>query len=283
MSIFRKWPTVDKAVDRFGYWGGFFAAVGTAMTWLSAQVGAIAKFGWAAVALAGIGVTCLIVFAVSAFLVGWRYFNPIPRQFLPFDPSAYSPDPASGAPSREAYFSLVDFAVQYLWPACEGQIDLQKAIIREIEGDDLFKELAIEGMSSDPRPAAQPFWIQYQNMVQGIEGSEPTIDFGTLVECINRLANEAYKNFCDQSEEMAKRAKVRDLRSHPTLGPIWQQWADQHNALVDEHRRVRQNARLGRKVYRPNKLGKWGDKIPPITALSPSPQLPPSTEGRKRR
>ena len=100
--------------------------------------------------------------------------------------------------------------------------------------------------------------------MQGIEGSEPTIRFDALINCINRLENAAYKNFCDLAEEMAKKINVSDLKSHPTLGPIWEQWREQHNKLVDEHKKVRQNPRFGRKVYRPNKPVHWGEKIPPL-------------------
>ncbi|HEX5778859.1 MAG TPA: hypothetical protein VFY21_08455, partial [Xanthobacteraceae bacterium] len=134
------------------------------------------------------------------------------------------------------------------------------ALIRESKADDLIKELAIEGMPIDSRPSAQPFWIQYQNLLQGIEGSEPTIGFDALVNCINQMANGAYKNFCDQSKELASAAGISDVRSHRTLGWIWQQWAEQHDGLIIEHKKLRQNPRLGRKVYRPNKPANWGDR-----------------------
>ena len=224
-------------------------------TWLGNQWAGLASHGWAAVMFFALGVTLLVIIVASIFLFAWRYFRPLPHQFSPYDPWAYSQDPASGAPSREVYFSLFDFAVQHLWPACDRQIDLQKAIIREGAGDDFVKELAIEGMSSDTRPASQAFWVQYENLVQGIEGCEPTLNFDALVDCINRLGKGAYKDFCDQSEEMGKRAKISELRSHRVLGPVWWEWANQHNQLVDEHKKVTQNPRFGRKVYRPNKPG----------------------------
>ncbi|MDN4986615.1 hypothetical protein KUL72_02360 [Bradyrhizobium arachidis] len=236
-------------------------ALWAALTWLFNNVPTIANYGWAAVVLAGIGATCLIALVCSAVLVALRYFNPISRHLSPFDSYAYSHDPAAGAPSREVYFSLVDFVIQHLWPACDRQIDLQRAIIREYEGDALLKDLAIEGMQFDARPTAQAFWIQYQNMMQGIEGSEPTLGFDALVDCINRLANGAYKSFCEQSVEMAKGVTVNDLGTHERLGPIWWEWAERHNRLVDEHTKVRQNPRFGRKLYRPSQPANWGDKV----------------------
>ena len=257
----KRWPTIDKSVDRYGYWVPFLGSVGAAMTWLFDHLTLISSYGWPAVVLAGIASTCVVALVTSVCLIAWRYFHPIERHLSPFDSSAYSLDPAVGAPSTEVYYSLVDFVVQHLWPACDRQIDLQKAIIRENEGDDWLKDLATEGLPFDSRPSAQSFWIQYQNMVRGIEGSVPTIEFDALVDCINRLANGGYKNFCEQSEEMARKVKVNDLGSHERLGPLWWQWAEQHNQLVDEHRKVRQNPRFGRKVYRPNKSANWGEKV----------------------
>jgi hypothetical protein len=263
-KMLKHWPRVDKAVDRYGYWVPFLGSVGAAMTWLFNNLPLISQYGWAAVILAGIAATCIVALVISALLIAVRYFRPIQRELSPFDTSAYSYDFAAGAPSREAYFIVMDFAVQYLWPACERQIELQKAIIMQSEGDDFIKELATEGMPLDPRPAAQPFWIQHNNLVQGIEGSEPTLTFDALVNCIDQLANGAYKSFCDLSEEMARRAKVEDVRAHPTLAPKWEQWRKIHNDLIDEHKKLRQNRRLGRKVYRPTRLARWGEKVLPL-------------------
>lgn len=262
----RHFPAIDKFVDRIGYWFGvpLFGLVWAAMTWLFNNLTAIANYGWAAVALAAIAGTCLIALVVSAWLMAWRYFNPVQRYLSPYDSSAYSHDPAAGAPTREVYYSLIDFVVQYLWPACDRQIDLQKAVLREANADAVIVDLAIEGMQLDLRPHAQAFWIQYNNLIQGIEGSEPMIGFEAMIDCINRLENGVYKNFCDLTVETAKQLKVHDIKSYPTLGPIWEQWRTHHNRLVDEHKKVQQNPRFGRRVYRPNRVGNWGDKLPPF-------------------
>jgi hypothetical protein len=257
----KHFPAIDRNVDRFGYWYGFFAIVWAIMSGIVSTISAVSQYGFGVIVLGGLAIACALVLILSVALVSWRYFHPIPRHLAPFDPSAYSHDPAAGAPSREVYFSLLDFVIQYLWPACDAQIDLQKAIIKESKADDMIKELAIEGMPLDSRPNSLAFWIQYQNMVQGIEGSEPTLEFDALVECINRLANGAYKNFCELSGEMARRVTVNNPASHETLGPVWWRWAEKHNQLVDEHMKVRQNPRFGRKVYRPNRPANWGEKV----------------------
>ena len=153
----------------------------------------------------------------------------------------------------------MDFVVQYLWPACDRQIDLQKAIIRENEGDALLKDLAIEGIAIRFAANCTGFLDTVPKYGAGIEGSEPTLGFDALVECINRLANGAYRNFCEQSGEMARKVTANDLGTHERLGPIWWEWVEHHNRLVDEHRKVRQNPRFGRKLYRPNQPANWGE------------------------
>ena len=40
----------------------------------------IAQYGWGAIVFAGVGAACVIMFAASALMVSWRYFNPLPKQ-----------------------------------------------------------------------------------------------------------------------------------------------------------------------------------------------------------
>ena len=153
----KHFPVVDKYVDRIGYWAGFFLLLWTIMSGIVSSISSVSQYGWGAVILAAFGVVCVFALVISACLVAWRYFHPIQRHLSPYDWETYTYDPAIGAPDREAYFGLVDFVVQYLWPACDRQIDLQKAIIREAKADDFVIELAIEGLPFDSRPNAQTF------------------------------------------------------------------------------------------------------------------------------
>jgi hypothetical protein len=138
-----KFPAFDKAVDRFGYWGGFITAVYTAVTGLFSYVSPVAQYGWAVVALAGIAATCIIVLVASAFLVAARYFNPVkPTSDNPRDPLEVAPEvkapleplarkPEQDEVSKDTHNELVWFCVDYLLPACEAQIALQKRMIKE--------------------------------------------------------------------------------------------------------------------------------------------------------
>jgi hypothetical protein len=40
----------------------------------------IAQYGWGAIIFAGVAAACAIMFAASALMVSWRYFNPLPKQ-----------------------------------------------------------------------------------------------------------------------------------------------------------------------------------------------------------
>jgi hypothetical protein len=47
------------------------------MGWAASAFTPIAQFGWGAVVLAGVGAACVMMFAASAVLAAWRYFNPL--------------------------------------------------------------------------------------------------------------------------------------------------------------------------------------------------------------
>jgi hypothetical protein len=81
MSFLRKrFPTVDKAIDRFGYWwavfgpGGILSVLGS---WAANSIKPISDLGWGAVAFVGVGVACIIMLVSSFCLIAWRYFNPL--------------------------------------------------------------------------------------------------------------------------------------------------------------------------------------------------------------
>lgn len=71
-------PTVDRLVDRFGYWGAFFVAIWVAMSGIANSISGLAQFGWGAVVFAGLAVACLAALSVTASLAMYRYFNPLP-------------------------------------------------------------------------------------------------------------------------------------------------------------------------------------------------------------
>jgi len=50
----------------------------------------VAQHGWGAIVFSGVGAACVIMFAVTALMVSWRYFNPLAKQ------------PAASAEGQEA-------------------------------------------------------------------------------------------------------------------------------------------------------------------------------------
>jgi hypothetical protein len=73
----------DISVDRLGYWWAVLGptmVLAVVMSAIAAGFTSIAEYGWGAIIFAGVGAACLIVFAASALMVSWRYFNPLPKQ-----------------------------------------------------------------------------------------------------------------------------------------------------------------------------------------------------------
>jgi hypothetical protein len=73
----------DISADQLGYWWTIFgpmAMLSVLMSGIAAGFTSIAQYGWGAIIFAGVGAACVIVFAASAFMVSWRYLNPLPKQ-----------------------------------------------------------------------------------------------------------------------------------------------------------------------------------------------------------
>jgi hypothetical protein len=73
----------DISVDQLGYWWTIFgpmAMLSVLMSGIAAGFTSIAQYGWGAIVFAGVGAACVIMFAGSAFMVSWRYLNPLPKQ-----------------------------------------------------------------------------------------------------------------------------------------------------------------------------------------------------------
>jgi hypothetical protein len=71
------------SVDRPGYWWTVFGPIGVLsvlMSGMAAGFTSIAQYGWGAIVFAGVGAACVMMFAASALMVSWRYFNPLPKQ-----------------------------------------------------------------------------------------------------------------------------------------------------------------------------------------------------------
>ena len=82
MSMRGQWIT-RYDVDRFGYWWAVFGPIGVLsvlMSGIATGFTSIAQYGWGAIVFSGVGAACVIMFAATALMVSWRYFNPLPNQ-----------------------------------------------------------------------------------------------------------------------------------------------------------------------------------------------------------
>jgi hypothetical protein len=71
------------SLDRLGYWWTVFgpiAVLSVLMSGIATGFSSIAQYGWGAIVFAGVGAACVMMFAASALMVSWRYFDPLPGQ-----------------------------------------------------------------------------------------------------------------------------------------------------------------------------------------------------------
>ena len=262
--LHKHFPAIDKNVDRAGYWPAFGLLVWTIMSAIISSISSISQYGWGAIVLAAFGVVCIFALVISACLVAWRYYYPLPSQTtevknLYLHPDQYTHDPALEAPDKAAYFDLMGFTTQYLWPACYKQVDLQEAAIGRLYIGELATNLALRSHRNIPK--SQEFWKFHDRILDGIDSSEPTIRFGALLDCIRGLERGAYKDFVAQLDELAKSGNL-DYRKDPSLCAMWEDWRVSHNALVSEYdKKIRNDVQLG-KLFRPLRPGRWGAPIP---------------------
>jgi hypothetical protein len=69
-------------VDRFGYWWAVFGPIGVLsvlMSGIATGFTSVAQYGWGAIVFSGVGAACVIMFAATALMVSWRYFNPVTK------------------------------------------------------------------------------------------------------------------------------------------------------------------------------------------------------------
>jgi len=81
----RSIPGLTKRVDGIGIWWAVFGPGGVLsviMGWAASAFTPIEQLGWGAVVFAGVGAACVVMVAVSALLIGWRYFHPLPEEQL---------------------------------------------------------------------------------------------------------------------------------------------------------------------------------------------------------
>lgn len=249
------------------------------LVWSSAIVGGSLMLGWWAAAIAwaegtiqpygtlGYIVTVLVValflgivfLAISAGVWFWRRGGsaaPDSTQPALTQPEQeYSADPEAEALDKGAYNQIVAFCIDFLLPACGAQVELQEGIIRDLCGNEKVVAWALEGLRSDYNYKTSGFWQNYTSLSSGLTDSPgPSIKFEGMIECINELEKEFYKNFCDQAIEVAQSAGI-DLKNSAVIAE-WHRWHDHHGKMVDAFEMLKRDIRFG-KLHR-LRPSRWG-------------------------
>jgi hypothetical protein len=84
-SWLKRFPSLTNRIDKVGIWWAVFGPGGVLsviMGWAASAFTPIAELGRGAIIFAGVGAACVIMFAASALLVAWRYFNPLPQALI---------------------------------------------------------------------------------------------------------------------------------------------------------------------------------------------------------
>jgi len=176
------------------------------------------------------------------------------------DPRKYSYDPRSEVSDASSYDELVGFTLNYVLPACVSQIELQKSILRDLSATDKLAQYAIEGLEKD---YSLDFWTYYNTLESGLYGSDLTIRFEELMNCIKGLEKNSYREFCLQGESLM----ISGCADHTIRNSVknkWQDWRAKHDKLVAEYNKFKSDPRY-RLLWRPGKLSRWGPAVSPIS------------------
>lgn len=80
MVRLRRFPAIDRGVERFTYWWTFLGPGGVVwliMSWAASHFPPIAQYGIGGVIFAGLGAACILMLVASISLIAWRYFHPL--------------------------------------------------------------------------------------------------------------------------------------------------------------------------------------------------------------
>lgn len=276
----------DKSIDRAGYWHPiivwiitFFGGGTAVMTWLGSYWQALYGQGWAAVVLFGIAAALVTILVLSLAAVAWRFVRTVPQAApvsspLPtreeLEASRYSPNPASEAPSVQAYYELVDFTISKLLPACNALSVLLATVAEQLPADSATKKLLVQfGFQSYP----PQFWGNLSELERDLNRSEPELKFYKLMHCIGEMESGSYYSVILQADVL-KEAANTSFADSPEIFGAWQEWAAAHNAMLDAYEKIRTDPRFTRvsgsgkrSLFRPLKEVRWGPRVDPMSLL----------------
>lgn len=247
---------------------GAMAVSAGLFAWLGQQWELLASQGWAAVTIFAVVVSSLLLISVSLTYLAMSRGRT--HAVDSSEESRHSPNPASEAPEPSAYYDLVSFTVQTLLPACDARIALNEAIVQRLGGRSKLTELALDGLRTEP----PSFWGSYEELIENIHQSEPTLRFGPMMTNIREMELRGYAPFCARLDDACVAVGL-DYRADSDLAPLWEEWRLAHNKLVDEYERIKNDIRYSkppksqyRSLFWPRKESQWGAAVP--SASSPA-------------
>lgn len=89
------WRTTDRAIDRAVYWAGAYSLVSGIFSWVGSKLQFLQPYGWPEHVMFGVAVAAILFLVLSAGLVAWRYFKPVPAVAHPVETA---PEPRTPAP-----------------------------------------------------------------------------------------------------------------------------------------------------------------------------------------
>jgi hypothetical protein len=269
MNWDRPWKWVERigaVVTAICALAGTYYAAGTYYGWdkvpraVAAGGNPASQIPWFAAALLTAAIATLIM--SSAMIVIRRRSEKTKAALLSASPSGaaldYSDDPEAEATDKQAYKEILAFALDRVMPACEAQVELQKAILSQVSGNPVIGALAYMGVEHSDR--TKEFWNHYTELTAGLLASPgPIIRFETIIEHIAALESGNYRELSEQMNEFVVLFSL-NVRTNATLRPIWLKWVEAHNALVDAFDSIKRDPRFG-KLLRPVRPSRWGDCI----------------------
>jgi hypothetical protein len=180
---------------------------------------------------------------------------------LNWSKSEMKKNPMRRAIEGDAHERLDLFIIDFLRPALWAQVELQNEILKcGIKGKKMLS-LAEYGLTNDYNNWA---FSEAYNLVEKFGSSPmPVVTNGQMIDCITKLENGNYKQFCDQADDLAKEAGI-EIQSEMGLFRLWDEWRHRHNALIEEYDSLKRESRFGSPLYRPQLPSRWGEKIDPL-------------------
>jgi hypothetical protein len=254
---------IQELADRASTWITVVGTVGTAvLTVLLRSIAAISQYGWGAVILVAIGITCVIALAFSAAIASWRYFHPLhlhpPLTVASREALVDKGEEFLNATQGDEHTRLELFVAEFLAPACWAQIGLQILALGQLCANRNVLEIATEGL-----------WVNFDEGTRGALALArsfglsplPEVTNGELIDCVAKLENGGYFALCNVGDTLA--AEAGDMYwSNAQIADSRKAWRNAHSNMVREYNSLKREPKF-LALYRPQLKSRWGD-LPPF-------------------